>query len=117
MLLLPIPWAKLTYQINKLALYINVYRMGGGSIYPTPPCKQYSTQGLFLEWNVTDLNSEVFFSSTSCHTKVKQPRLPFITGERIVGCKTFPKGVSTMQNENSFVLNLKSNVRFHFQQR
>ena len=54
-------------------------------IYPTPPLGQDMTQGQFL-------NSEFYFSKTSCLTKAEEPSLSYlpITGGRIIGLIPFP---------------------------
>ena len=52
-------------------------------IYPTPLHKQDVTQGQFFK----SFNSKFSFSLTVCHTKAKEPNLPYnliITGERRV---------------------------------
>ena len=44
---------------------------------PTPPLGQDMTQGQFFKRSLTDLNSELFFSQTSCLTKAEEPSLPY----------------------------------------
>ena len=51
-------------------------------------------QGNSLSRSTTDLNLEIWFSKTSCHTKVKEDNVPYyllIAGKRIVGFITFPR--------------------------
>ena len=68
-----------------------------------------------------DLNSEFFFSSTERLSKAKKkthPVLlfvhPWAEGSRQMGLY-FLKGISTKWNANSFVHDLNSGYRFHFQ--
>ena len=64
-------------------------------IYPTPPLGQDMTQGqFFFKRSLTGLNSEFYFSLTSCLTKAEEPRLPYylpIGGGRIIGFIPFPR--------------------------
>ena len=61
----------------------------------------YDKRSICLQ-SLADLNSELSFSKTGYHTKVKKPREPFyllITGGRIVGFIPFPRalGLCEMQ--------------------
>ena len=50
-------------------------------------------------------------------TKVKEPSLPYylpIGRERIVGCISFPKGISTMWNANSLIQDLELGLSYPF---
>ena len=46
-------------------------------IYPTPLLGQDMTQGQFLKWSLTGLNSEFSFSYISRPTKAEEPSLPY----------------------------------------
>ena len=63
-------------------------------IYQNPsPRTECETTSIF-KLSLTGLNSEFSFSEASCHTKVKEPSLPYylsIAGERIVGCILYVK--------------------------
>ena len=53
----------------------------------------YDTRSIFKH-SLTGLNSEFSFSQTSCHTKAKEPSLPYylpIAGGRIIGFIPFPR--------------------------
>ena len=55
---------------------------------PNPPHEQDATQGQFLRWSLTGLNSRFSFSQSSYHSKVKETSQPFylsIAVKRIVG--------------------------------
>ena len=61
---------------------------------PTPLHEQDATQVQFCKQSLTGLNSEFSFSKASCHSKVKEPSLPYyllIEGRRIVRFIPFPR--------------------------
>ena len=61
-------------------------------IYPVPPHEQDTTQ--CLEWSLTGLNSEFFFTLTGRLTKVKKPNVTYyssIAWGRILRCTPFPR--------------------------
>ena len=52
-----------------------------------------NTRSIF-RWNITGLNSKLFFFLTICHTKVKEISLPYyllIVGGRIIVCISLPR--------------------------
>ena len=54
---------------------------------------RYDTRSIFKQ-SLTGLNSEFFFSETSCLTKAEEPTLPYylpIAGGRIIGFIPFPR--------------------------
>ena len=60
----------------------------------------------FFEQSLSGLNSEISFSQTSYHDKIKEPILPdylLIAERSIVWLITFSKGISTMGNANSLI--------------
>ena len=65
----------------------------GICIYQIHLCTIWMWHKVNSKWNLIDFNLELSFYQTSCHTKVKQYRLPFylcIAGRRTVGCLIFP---------------------------
>ena len=70
--------------------------------------------------SLTGLNSEFFFSLTSCLAKAEEPspsyNLP-IAGGRIIGFIPFPKSIIAMWNAISLVQGLNSCLRVYFLQR
>ena len=62
-------------------------------IYPTPLHEQDVAHCIF-KWSLTSLNSEFFFSSTSCHAKFKEFSLSYfllIDGEKTAELIPFPR--------------------------
>ena len=63
-------------------------------IFTNPSARAgYDTRSIF-KWSLTGLNSEFYFSKTSCLTKAEEPSLPFyllIAGGGIIGFIPFPR--------------------------
>ena len=80
-------------------IYIYIY------IYIWGPQVQDATQGQFVKQSLISLNIEFFFFYTSCHTKAKEPNLPYylpIDRGRIV-VFMFHSGMSAMGNANILI--------------
>ena len=61
-------------------------------IYTRPLCSSRMQSKVIFKQSLTDLNLEVSFAKTRCHSKIKEPRLPYylpITGRRIIGVIPF----------------------------
>ena len=88
------------------------------SYLPTPPFGQDMTQGQIFKRSLTGLNSQFFFSSTSCLTKAEEPSLsyylPIAVGGENNWISTFPTGISAMRNPISLVQDWNSCRRVHF---
>ena len=79
--------------------------------------RERTTRSVF-EGSPIGLNSEFFFSKTSCYTKMKEPiSTLFIYSWRENSCfHIFPKDISTMWNANSLVEDLNSSSKVHLLQ-
>ena len=44
---------------------------------PMPPNELNATESNCFMWSIPGLNSDILFSMTGCHTKVKEHNLPF----------------------------------------
>ena len=80
---------------------------------PTPWCSSYWKWSLLvtLNYGCQLTTGLISFSSTGCHTKVKEPNLPFCLPNRI---HTLPKGISAIWNANSLVQDLNSDRQVPF---
>ena len=88
-------------------------------IYPTPLLRAGCDRTSFLKRGTIGLNSELSFSLTGCHDKVKEPSLLhylsiYLDNSRI---HTFPTGVNAMWNAQGLVQGLTLGRRFHFLRR
>ena len=57
------------------------------------------------------------FSQTGCHTKIKEPSLPYhlpMAGGRIVGCLSFPRLLAQCKMLNNLIQDLNSGHHVHF---
>ena len=78
------------YRIGECKYYTHIYMY---MYLPTPIHKQDVTQVQSFQQNLAGLHLEFSFSKTGCHTKVKEPSLPyylFIAERRIARCILFP---------------------------
>ena len=75
---------------------------------------------LISKRSLTSLNSEFFFSYTSCHTKVKEPSLPYYftdSWKKKNWIHTFPKDTSAIWNANSLMQDLNLGHCIYFLRR
>ena len=85
-------------------------------LYATPLHKHNITQGQFLKWSLTGLNSVFFFLGWLLYQGYRTPSaLLFAHSWRENSwIHTFSKGISTMWNANSFILDLNSSCHAQF---